>query len=922
MILSQGNTFSRQSKCIDWIGYIILCIFLFNTPLLYSQTGPGGVGNNTDNKLWLRADAISGINDGNPLGTWLDFSGNNNDFTQLTPLNRPLFQLDAINGRPAVSFDGEYHFLEDPDGESYINGANQFSIFAVIKSDVTGTDAGFFDTEAPDNNDNMLAIRYDKANLAGTRNNLIKIHIRSTVGATGIESSENIQTTNTQLINADWLANNALRLFINGNPDILTYNGGNLGGNLSGATHLYLGRGPKDGHVPNTNGWDGLIAEFIYFDTRVNIAQRIIIENYLSSKYGFTIPNDYYEYDLNFGNDVAGVGRTSAANQHTSATSSNVLNISDPTGLNNGEYLLFGHNGGSLDDWTSAGSPSSEIDILERIWRLDETGVINFVDFRVDVTDLPEPPDASCDKYILLIDSDGDFSSGANIIDFTPLSLIDNVATNKGDYVTIGIRRAPTAEISPDPADVCEGNTLALNGNPSGGEAPYSHAWTGPGASVLSNTGIVDPQVQASALAGSYDITYTVTDNHGCTGSDNITVEISSPSVGGTVNVNNPVICEEDAAVFTLSGETGAITKWQKKLSTDTEWTDIPVSDNPLTEVITTSGTWDYRAVVKNGICDELNSSIASVVVNPLPSPAISGNDEVCPNSQDESYSTPDIIGNTYTWQVSGGNFDGPFTNNSVTIDWDAGPAGRLILTETITATGCDFSDTLDIIIEDTTDPAIACATPGVSYNADPDECFFTVPDNSLNPVSSSDNCSVASVLNNFNNTATLNGAQFPVGTTTVIWTVTDVNGNTSTCSYDMVVVDNQDPAIACATPGVSYNADPDECFFTVPDNSLNPVSSSDNCSVASVINNFNSTGTLNGAQFPVGTTTVIWTVTDVNGNTSTCSYDIVVLDNQNPAITCATPEVSYNADPDECFFTVPDNSLNPVSSSDNCSVA
>ena len=154
---------------------------------------------------------------------------------------------------------------------------------------------------------------------------------------------------------------------------------------------------------------------------------------------------------------------------------------------------------------------------------------------------------------------------------------------------------------------------------------------------------------------------------------------------------------------------------------------------------------------------------------------------------------------------------------------------------------------------------------------------MYTVPNNSLNPTSTLDNCGVASVINNFNSTSTLNGAQFPVGTTTVIWTVTDVNGRTATCQYDVVVIDTQNPTITCAVPAASYNADAGLCVYTVPNNSLNPTSTLDNCGVASVINNFNSTSTLNGAQFPVGTTTVIWTVTDVNGRTATCQYDVVV---------------------------------------------
>ena len=97
-----------------------------------------------------------------------------------------------------------------------------------------------------------------------------------------------------------------------------------------------------------------------------------------------------------------------------------------------------------------------------------------------------------------------------------------------------------------------------------------------------------------------------------------------------------------------------------------------------------------------------------------------------------------------------------------------------------------------------------------------------------------------------------------------------------------------------------------DECYYTVPNNSLNPTATGDNCRVASVINDFNSTTTLSGAQFPVGTTTVIWTVTDIHGRTATCQYDVVVVDNQDPTITCAVPAASYNADAGSVIIPYP----------------
>ena len=121
-----------------------------------------------------------------------------------------------------------------------------------------------------------------------------------------------------------------------------------------------------------------------------------------------------------------------------------------------------------------------------------------------------------------------------------------------------------------------------------------------------------------------------------------------------------------------------------------------------------------------------------------------------------------------------------------------------------------------------------------------------------LDPIDFDDNCEVDYVINDYNSTSTLNGATFPVGTTTVIWTVFDMIGNSASCQYDVVVVDNQPPTITCAVPAASYNADLGVCTYTVPDGSLDPTAFGDNCGVLSVTNDQNGLATLQGVVFPM----------------------------------------------------------------------
>ncbi len=118
--------------------------------------------------------------------------------------------------------------------------------------------------------------------------------------------------------------------------------------------------------------------------------------------------------------------------------------------------------------------------------------------------------------------------------------------------------------------------------------------------------------------------------------------------------------------------------------------------------------------------------------------------------------------------------------------------------------------------------------------------------------------------------------ATFPVGVTKVTWTAIDQYGNTATKEQLITVTDNQKPLIKAPAP-VSVVNDNGTCGATIA--SLGTPIVSDNCGIATITNNA-------PTVFNVGTTTVIWTVTDVHGNISDTSHQkVTVIDNQNPTI-------------------------------------
>jgi hypothetical protein len=136
-----------------------------------------------------------------------------------------------------------------------------------------------------------------------------------------------------------------------------------------------------------------------------------------------------------------------------------------------------------------------------------------------------------------------------------------------------------------------------------------------------------------------------------------------------------------------------------------------------------------------------------------------------------------------------------------------------------------------------------------------------------LGTPTTADNCSVASVTSNA-------PATFPLGTTTVTYTATDASGNTATATQVVIVTDSVKPTItAPAALTIGTNA-----ACTAAGINLGTPVTADNCAVASVTNNA-------PAAFPLGATTVIWTVTDSSGNSATATQVVTVQDTLKPAI-------------------------------------
>ena len=204
----------------------------------------------------------------------------------------------------------------------------------------------------------------------------------------------------------------------------------------------------------------------------------------------------------------------------------------------------------------------------------------------------------------------------------------------------------------------------------------------------------------------------------------------------------------------------------------------------------------------------------------------------------------------------------------------------------------------------DNIDPTIT-APAAVTVNCDAGACSAAAANVTLGSATTADNCSVASTTNDAPNS-------FPVGTTTVTWTVTDASGRTATATQDVTVVDNIDPTIT-APANVTVNVDAGQCDADAANVTLGNATTADNCGIQSTTNDAPNT-------YPVGTTTVTWTVTDVNGRTATATQTVTVVDNIDPTLT-APADVTVNVDAGECSAAAANVTLGNPTAADNCSV-
>lgn len=403
----------------------VLLIICCNS--IFSQTGPGGIGNASTLTLWLDIDrGITVTTDGASIALWSDQSGNGNDALQTVVSNQPTYRTGVVNGKSSLRFDGSDDWM------GITMNANETNVTKFI----------VFKTRGGDGSGSIIATSTPVSASAGS-------HDRQ-FGLLGNKVANRLWSVQTVSSSTDFNDNSSHILNVN------------YGASLSGQEIYADGLFQISGNKPSSDfNWDeGLVIgghnywgylncdlmEIIEYSSIANTAQRIIIENYLAAKYNVSLSaNDIYRQDNpgrgNYDHEVAGIGRIDASNIQDDSKGTGIVQILNPSGLGNNEFLIWGHDGGVQQATNTIDVPSGVEARFDRVWRVNEVDLsgssvnVGAIDMRFDLSGLG-PITAS--DLVLLVDTnnDGVFSDetpitgasslGSGIYEFSSVTPIRN----------------------------------------------------------------------------------------------------------------------------------------------------------------------------------------------------------------------------------------------------------------------------------------------------------------------------------------------------------------------------------------------------------------------------------------------------------------------------------------------------------------
>ncbi|MFZ4545217.1 MAG: HYR domain-containing protein, partial [Saprospiraceae bacterium] len=397
-----------------------------------------------------------------------------------------------------------------------------------------------------------------------------------------------------------------------------------------------------------------------------------------------------------------------------------------------------------------------------------------------------------------------------------------------------------------------------------------------------------------------YIITIRDNSNNEVTCERNINVlDLTAPKINLNLITNTPPIKLVDAEL----GKCGAAVFWNPATASDNcDVVSTVTSDIPSGAFFNLGRTKVTFTAKDNAGNISVDSLIVLVIDKEIPKFTNCPNSTkdtvlyLAPNKCEAQFDTPVIL---YTDNCKLGTL---IASVSGVPNATLYPVGRTVLQ--FTAQDPTAICFYGVTVVDTIKPIIACPADR-TLNTGIASCS-AILQNLPPPVLLSDNCPL-----NLTTEANTKQTIFTRDTTIVTYTAIDGSQNRATCSFKIFVVDKTPPTLNCPNADITLLAELDKstaiAAWTTP-------TATDFCDLSVDIKSTHENGV---SRFPIGTSTVVYTATDKSKNTSTCSFKVTVIDNQNPKFNnCPTNNLSIATASNDCLarFSV----LNTISATDN----
>ena len=404
-----------------------------------------------DLELWLAADvAVTGTT---AVSQWDDQSGNNNHVVQNTANKQPSLNVatSSMNFHQSIEFDAADGIQNYLQSSNIMNDDNDdMTFFIVFNSDASsgaqnqlfgmGSDfdrphVGFKDTGEP------------------SYSNKTGIPLFKTTKYFEFSANQKVPYANPLLFSgsiddqgfADTRAENYINGLRNENSPTIP------SGNHLGTNDFALGGAGQD--------FDGRIAEVLIYNALLPDALRQQVESYLAIKYGLTLTNAYlnsaanivYAADATYNNNIVGLAKDAdgSLDQRISrsvdddsglilSTDVNFTNSNSSHSdiLADKDFILLGHdNGSAIATQTSELSAGFDKRLI-REWKVQNTNSVTAINLNFGTL----PALTTGESYVLIGNSDGDFSTGNTALQYSNNGIFSSVTFPTGtSYYTIAI---------------------------------------------------------------------------------------------------------------------------------------------------------------------------------------------------------------------------------------------------------------------------------------------------------------------------------------------------------------------------------------------------------------------------------------------------------------------------------------------------